>query len=242
MSLHYPVIELPLTVDQFHTLPRNAAYKYEYLDGRAVLTPRPKTFTGVLDLAPHPVLDEFDIRPLPAADIPSLADLFRIANAHTQPYQSLDKVRAQAAAENAIEQTATGGDGPVIEPACFRAYGDRHPDPVGAILVTLVPPDILNEPFAGVWQERPPPDAIERRLGVPHLTWVFVSWWEARRGFGTALLAHAVNALLRMGFTQMATTFALDNGPSLLWHWRNGFRLLPQMSTLHERRPASRAD
>lgn len=235
MSFHYPVIELPLTIDQFHILPRNAAYKYEYLDGRAVLSPRPKTFTGVLDLNSMPMPDGFDVRPLPAVDIPFLVDLFYIANSHTQPYQSLDKLRAQAAAEDAIHQTATGGDGPVIEPACFRVYGDRHPDPVGAILITLVPPDILVEPFAGVWQEKPPPNAIEKRLGIPHLTWVFVSWWEARRGFGTALLAHAVNALLKMGFTQLATTFALDNAPSLLWHWRNGFRLLPQTSVFRER-------
>ncbi len=230
MHSHYPRIELPIGIDAFHTLPRNAAYKYEYFDGRAVLSPRPKTFTGVLDLAPMPTDDEFAIRPLPAADIPSLADLFCHASAHTQPFQSLDKERSRLAAADAIDQTARGSDGPVIEPACFRAFADRHADPVGAILITLVPSQILTHPFAGLWKEKPPPDAIEKRLGVPHLTWVFVSWWEARRGFGTALLAHAVNALLKMGFTQLASTFALDNGPSVLWHWRNGFRLLPQMS------------
>lgn len=235
MPSHYPVIELPIGVEQFHTLPRNAAYKYEFFGGRAVLSPRPKTFTGVLDLAPLPCPDGIDVRPLPAAAIPSLSDLFRHANAHTQPYQSLPNEKAQAAAEDAISQTADGDDGPVIEPACFRAYSDRHDDPVGAVLITLVPPEILTEPYAGVWKERPPSDAIERRLGVPHLTWVFVSWWEARQGYGTALLAHSVNALRRMGFTQLASTFALDNGPSLMWHWRNGFRLLPQCSVYRER-------
>ncbi len=240
MPFHHPVIELPLTVAQFHTLPRNAGYKYEYLDGRAVLSPRPKTFTGVLDLAPLPRPDGFDVRPLPAADIPSLVDLFRHASAHTQPFQSLPNEKAQLAAADAIHQTADGRDGPVIEQACFRVYGDRHPDPVGAILVTLVPPEVLTEPFAGEWKEKPPPDAIERKLGVPHLTWVFVSWWEARRGFGTALLAHSVNALLEMGFTHLASTFALDNGPSLLWHWRNGFRLLPQWSACVPPRKATK--
>jgi hypothetical protein len=243
MPSHYPVVELPITIEQFHTLPRNAAYKYEFFGGRAVLSPRPKTFTGVLDLAPLPPPDGFDVRPLPAADIPALADLFLHANAHAQPYQSLDKERARVAAEDAIRQTATGGDGPVIEPACFRAFGDRHPDPLGAILITLVPPEVLTTPFAGVWKSKPPADAIEKRLGVPHLTWVFVSWWEARQGYGTALLAHAVNALLKMGFSQLASTFALDNGPSLLWHWRNGFRLLPQWSyVLNRAKRGSAAD
>lgn len=231
MWAHFPQLELPLTIEQFHTLPRNAAYKYEYVGGRAVLSPRPKTFTAVLDLTAAPPPDDgFDIRPLPAADAPALADLFLHANAHTQPYQSLPHDKARAAAADALTQTLTGGDGPLIEPACFRAFGDRHPDPVGAILVTLVPDQVLTDPFAGLWKLPAPADAVAKRLGVPHLTWVFVSWWEARRGYGTALLGHAVQSLLNLGFTQLASTFALDNGPSLLWHWRNGFRLLPHLS------------
>ena len=36
MEEHYRCIELPITIAEFHRLPRNAAYKYEYLDGRAV--------------------------------------------------------------------------------------------------------------------------------------------------------------------------------------------------------------
>ena len=42
---HFRRIELPLSIDEFHRLPRNSAYKYEYLGGRAVLTPR-RSVTG----------------------------------------------------------------------------------------------------------------------------------------------------------------------------------------------------
>ena len=49
----------------------------------------------------------------------------------------------------------------------------------------------------------------------------------AGNGTGTALLASAVNSLHRMGFKQLLTTFMLGNTSSMLWHWRNGFRLLP---------------
>ncbi len=234
MAFHHPRIELPITFDQFHTLPRNPAYKYEYFDKRAVLSPRPKAFSCVLDLKPTPVPDGFDVRPLPAADIPGLEKLFLHANIHTQPYQSLDEKKQAEAAKDAIERVVAGDDGPLIEAACFQVFDDRRDGPIGAAVVTLVHPDILTVPFAGEWKEPPPADAVAKRLGVPHLTWIFVSWWEVRRGVGSALLAHAANALHRLGFPHLASTFALDNPASALWHWRNGFRLLPQMSAMGE--------
>lgn len=235
MEEHYRVIELPVTADEFHRLPRNAAYKYEYFDGRAVLTPRPKAFNCVRDLGPVEELlpADVDIRPLPVEGIRGLAGVFYASVAHTQPFQSLDEVAARAAAAACIERTADGLDGPVIGPACFAAV---DPDPraagavVGAVLVTLVPPEVLTHPFPGLWPEPPPADAVERRLGVPHLTWVFVRNWEQRRGVGTVLLGAAVRALAGMGFEYLASTFLLDNGPSALWHWRNGFQLRPQWS------------
>ena len=51
---------------------------------------------------------------------------------------------------------------------------------------------------------------------------------------GTALLAAAVNALLTMGFQQLLTTFMVGNDSSMLWHWRNGFRLLPYPGSRRE--------
>ncbi len=46
----FSTIELPLTIKQFHQLPRNAAYKYEYINGQAWLSPRPHSSHAVLDL------------------------------------------------------------------------------------------------------------------------------------------------------------------------------------------------
>jgi hypothetical protein len=233
MDEYFPRVELNITIDEFHKLPRNPAYKFEYFGGRAVLTPRPKSFTCVRDLGPveSEPREPVEVRPLAEPEAAELADLFAAAVRRTQPFQSLDNDPGRAAADGCLNKTLTGGDGPVIWPACFRAMAAKRRDsPVGAILVTLVPPEVLTEPFAGNWEEPPPADAIERRLGVPHLTWVFVDPWEARRGIGTGLLAASVDALRGMGFDALASTFLLDNGPIALWHWRNGFRLLPQWS------------
>src|SRR5690242_3037494 len=45
-------IELPLTFEQFKTLPTNPAYKYEYFDAKAWLSPRPKSCHVLLNLEP----------------------------------------------------------------------------------------------------------------------------------------------------------------------------------------------
>lgn len=236
MEDHFLRVELPITIDEFHRLPRNAAYKCEYWDKRAVLTPRPKSFGCVRDLSPvvaeprHPVA----VRPLAAADIPGLTNLFLGSFRQIQPFGSLDNDAAKAAAAACLMKTAVGGDRPLIEAACFTAREDRHGEhPAGAILVTLVPEAARSKPFWQVWKE-PPADAVALRLGVPHLTWVFVHPWETRNGIGSVLLAAVVEALRGMGFADLVSTFALDNGPSALWHWRHGFRLLPQVSALRK--------
>ncbi len=109
----------------------------------------------------------------------------------------------------------------------------RFEGPVGAILITLLPTDILSNWRSQGWSE-PPSNALEHRLGCPHLTWVFVSPWQERRGVGSALLAASVRALREFGYPQLASTFLLGNDSSTLWHWRNGFRLQPLSSALRQ--------
>ena len=41
----FSVIKLPMSWRQFHQLPRNPAYKYEYLEEAAWLSPRPKFYS-----------------------------------------------------------------------------------------------------------------------------------------------------------------------------------------------------
>ncbi len=232
MDEHYHCIELNISVEEFHRLPQNAAYKYEYFGGRAVLSPRPKQFSCVRELAPvhsdpvQPVV----VEPLARSGIAPLADLFRAAMSRVQPFASLDKKTAHDASMECLRKTVADEDGPLIEAACFQAFTERHGDveaASGAILITLVPEKILTVPYAGMWRKAPPADAVERKLGVPHLTWVFVTPWEGRHGIATALLARSVEALREMGFEQLTSTFLLDNGPSMLWHWRHDFALLP---------------
>src|SRR5438046_2509923 len=86
-------------------------------------------------------------------------------------------------------------------------------------------------------QPAPPADAVDQRRGQPHLTWVFVSPWVAGHGLGTCLLNRAAQALWKLGYTELLSTFLLGNDSSMLWHWRNGFELLAypgSVRSMHE--------
>jgi GNAT superfamily N-acetyltransferase len=220
-----PYIQMPLTIEQFRQLPRNAAYKYEYLNHTAYFSPQPKHYHALLELRPIAVDASAEVCPIEAGELARLDGLFAEAFRYIQPYGCLDDETRFEAARHALERTRVGGDGPWIVPASFVAKIDERP--VGAILITLLPEGDPCDWDSYHWAEPPPADCIERRLGRPHLTWVFVSRFEKGRGTGTALLAASVRELLALGFTQLLSTFMAGNDSSMLWHWRNGFQLLP---------------
>lgn len=219
-----PSIKLRLTPAEHERLPRNAAYKYEYADGYCHLIPRPKHYHALLDLRPQDVDANIRFRAVRAEDwtglTPHFAEVFR----NIQPFGSLDDENRHEAARQALERTRAGGDGPWLEQASSIAMVKERV--VGAIFITLLPEGDPCDRDSYYWLESPPPQCIERRLGRPHLTWIFVSPWWAGQGVGTALLGTAANALLQLGFTQLLSTFMIGNDSSILWHWRNGFRLL----------------
>lgn len=229
-----PTIKLALTWEEYRQLPRNSAYKYEYLNGSAYITPRSRHYHARLTLepmatAPEPGLPELLLRSVRSEDHVDLERLFAAAFRSIQPFGSLDDDARVEAARQALARTWTGGDGPWIEQASFVA--ERDSKTAGAILITLVPPGDPCNSEDYRWREPPPEDAVARRVGRPHLTWIFVSPLLSGHGVGTTLLAHAVNELIALGFSELVSTFMIGNDSSALWHWRSGFELLPYPSS-----------
>jgi GNAT superfamily N-acetyltransferase len=225
------VIKLPLTPDQFRELPRHPAYRYEYVEGQACLSPRARHYHALLGLKPLDVSPSVPVRRVRAGDLKDLVRLFAAAFGDTQPFAGLGDQARREAARTALERTRRGGDGPWVRQASFVATetgaGRHAPGLCGAVLITLLPPGDPCVWDSYHWTEPPPPDCVERRLGRPHLTWVFVAPSLARRGIGTALLSASARELLALGFTDLLSTFMAGNESSMLWHWRNSFRLLP---------------
>ena len=228
----FPHLEFPVTIEQFHQLPKNPIYKWEYWDGKAHLSARPKSYHCLLDLQPTSAPEAIAVRSRWTAKIRALQDgdwahlpqVFAAAFGSIPPLCGMEDEAATAAASSCLEKTRSGGEGPLVESACFVAFDDEA-RPCGASLITLGPDTDLTTLDHLHWKT-PPENAIERRIGRPHLTWIFVRPWLARHGIGGALLAHSANALLALGYRQLASTFWLGNESSTLWHWLNGFKLV----------------
>lgn len=226
MDEMFETVRLPISIEQFWALPRNPAYKYEYFDNQAILSPRPKCYHAALDLAPRDVPESIDawermtLRPLRDEDWEHLPETFAWAFQSIPPFSAMEEDAALEAARQCLAKTRGGGDGPLVDGACWVAVpaDDR---PRGAAIVTIQPshdePDDLRAD-----DDAPAPP----RPRHPHLTWIFVAPMIARHGVGTALLAAAVRGLIDAGHSRLESTFLLGNESSTLWHWRSGFRLL----------------
>ncbi len=225
-----PNLKLPMTIEQFQQLPRNPAYKYEYVEGVARLTPRGLAYHATLDLAAYqsdPAAGEttpINLRRLRKRDLPALVPVFAGAFASLQPFGSLDDATRLRAAEECLTKTCSDVDGPRVRVASFIA--SQEDKPVGAILITLMPDGDPRAWDAFHWPQPAPPDLLRRRGGQPHVTWIFVSPWHKGSGVGTALLNASVDVLRRLGYPALLSTFFSANESSMLWHWRSGFKLL----------------
>ncbi|HVS39610.1 MAG TPA: hypothetical protein VMS17_28900 [Gemmataceae bacterium] len=230
------MVKLRMSLREFRQLPRNPAYKYEYIHGEAWLTPQPRTYHALLELQPPAEPDDgVTTRAVGEKDWTDLVRLFSAAFCDRPPFLGIDDRKRRSAARAILDHARRGGDGPFIAEASFLAHAHSPDDPAGAILVTLLPKTDLADWRSFSWPEPPPPDAVARGIGRPHLTWVFVHPLTAGHGVGTALLHAAARSLLALGYTELASTFLLGNDSSTLWHWRNGFRLVESPWSLRRR-------
>ncbi len=235
-----PSISLPIAPEHFQQLPRNPAYSYDFLEGTALVLPRPKHFHGILSLArwqapgaePRGLLP----RPIETKDQAVLPAVFAAAFDRVQPFAGLAEGPRLDAARQCLMRTWSGGDGPWLKQASFLAPHPAKDQPLGAIIITLVPGGDPARAESYRWDAASPGadapgspnlpgEVLERKLGQPHLTWIFVDPMWKGTGMGSALLGRAVHALRNLGYDSLWSTFLLGNDSSMLWHWRNGFEL-----------------
>lgn len=232
MERWFPRIDIPMTWAQFRQLPEHPAYRYEYLDGVARLTGRPRRYHALLsfdDRIRRASAIAADVRPIDPPEWTQLPGVFADAFAGTAPLSLLEPEQRFAAAADCLARTRAGEFGVCVPPASFVALIDEQV--VAAIIITLVQAGDLHDFTDPRWGEPPPPDALDRRWGRPHLTWVLSAPAAARRGLASALLDRSIATLQDLQYRELATTFLLGNEASLLWHWRNGFQLLPYVGS-----------
>jgi L-amino acid N-acyltransferase YncA len=63
------------------------------------------------------------------------------------------------------------------------------------------------------------------------MTWIFVDPELVGHGIGSTLLERAALGLIELGYGELISSFLIGNTSSMLWHWRNGFELLPYVAS-----------
>lgn len=234
-------LHFPLSWNEYQLIPRHPAYRYEYRSGQVTISGKPRYRHARLDLAENAPLpgreppagdvtcffSRFELSTIADRDWKEFPKRFAEAFSHTPPLSTLPDDQRLSAAEQLLERTRTGQDGPLLPTAsrilCERDSGEL----IGVILVTLVPDRDPKDFTQSEWKSPPPPDAIESRWGQPHLTWIFLPPMHQRRELGTVLLRAAATGIRKAGYSHLLSTFLVGDHVSMLWHWKNRFELIP---------------
>jgi len=193
----------PMTLDEFHRLPRRPGWKHEYWGGRAYIQPRPSVAIARASVVPRPAIvpDGSRLRPATPGAAPLLVHAFFDAFRDSIDYWDYSLSRIRADAQNSIE-TYFGGKRGAFHPASCLALTGRSI--VGAALV------------------------VEDADG-PNLDLLFVRPRWQRRGLGLALVQSTMNALHEAGETHLDGGYNVANDASAAVHRRLGFEELPEL-------------
>lgn len=238
---YFPELHFPLSWEEFQKIPRHAGYRYEYRSGQATLSGSPRYRHARLSLSevdPLPgreppagdvtcFFSRFELAPLSDRDWKDLPTIFAEAFSRTPPLSTLPDDQRLSAAQQLLERTRTGQDGPLL-PAASRILCERDSgELIGAVVVTLVPNGPPEDFTQTEWRSPPPSDAVQACWGQPHLTWIFLPPMHQRRELGTVLLRAAATGVRNAGYSHLLSTFLVGDHVSMLWHWKNRFELIP---------------
>lgn len=214
-------LKLPMTIDAFWRFPNLPAYEAKYQAGHAELTYRPRLSMGRLRISAREErkINGVAIRPLDVArTVEPLSKLFAAAFAKVPPLDGMAPTTRRHAAETAMKNTATDGDGELFRAACFAANDVATGEILGAAIVTKI------RLRSDEWPEEELPTPLL------NLTWLFVTPQRQRNQIGTALLDRVVNELSEQRVPWLVSHLLIDNTVSTMFHWRSGFELVSAIS------------
>ncbi|WP_437192111.1 GNAT family N-acetyltransferase [Planctomicrobium sp. SH527] len=239
--------------ESFRQLPRHPAYRYEYRGEQALISGRPHylhcwretnfaaNFTEG-EAAPElpdslPILKSLGLKLVrwdqgtsTGEQKDSLLELFRESFSQSAPFCALDQGMQDAATLDLLGGSLVGGSGYPVNDSSFAICEEESDRPVAVIQVTLVSPGDWSDFTDSNWQVPVPRDPLKSCWGHAHLTWIFISPRWQRRGLGQVLLMNSLSSLKSLGYGKLFSTFLLGDHASMLWHWKQGFQLLPSIS------------
>jgi GNAT superfamily N-acetyltransferase len=192
---------IPMTLDEFHRMPRELGWKHEYWEGQAQISPQHlSVVTTTVTVEPRPMValrnPPYEVRPVTEADLPQMIPTYFEAFEDTIDYCDWDPARIKIAAKDNLESFFAGDRGRPL-PASHMAV--TATEVVGAMLI------------------------VEKWNGQPLVDLLFVTPTWHHQGIATALGVAALDALYKAGYQRLTSRFLLGNAASRTWHHRFGF-------------------
>lgn len=198
---------LEMSRDDYDMLPRRWGWKYEYMDGCAVITPRDYYVSLRAEVTRRDVIipddDELHLQPFAMNtanpfDEQRLVSAFVDAFADSVEFCDGEYADIEAGAWKSVNGFVTGKRGTPHPASRVALVPAQHFPVVGAAFVTANGDDV----------------ALDLLLVRPR--------WQ-RCGLGTALVAAVINELQGAGVTSLRSSYHIANEASAAWHTRFGF-------------------
>lgn len=206
-SQHYP-----LSIEEYHRLPKKLGWKYEYWDGQVHISPshRIATVTAkvipctITPTTPYPPSPPYFIRSPTEDDTPALISAYLAAFSDDIEYCDWEPEQINDSARKAIQTYFTGERG--------------NPHPASVIATTPGTGELIGAALL-----------VQQKNGLVFLDMLYVIPAWQHQGVATALLAQVMNALHDTGIETLGSRYMLGNDASMNWHQQHGFSEEPDL-------------
>jgi GNAT superfamily N-acetyltransferase len=187
-----------MSLDDFLRLPRHPDWRYELIEGEALLSPRPRPlrFRRPTDVAvPGVPVQDAEVRAVDGGrDRDDLVELLMDLWSDEDPYRSFEEDVRREELRREVERSL------------------ERPDELEGAVVTKL------RGLSGA--------VLVMRSSPPALSWLSVRRGMRGRGLATALLSVVVDGLAARGEGELASYASVANVPSVRWHLACGFELI----------------
>ena len=188
---------LPMTIDEFHAMPRKLGWKTEYWDGQAHISPRWLAIvTARAPVTPRAVYAPCDLRPATEQDLRRLTPAYVAAFQETIDHCNQRVAQIKTAAKRILTGFFAGSRGRPHPASQLAIHAGQI---IGAALI------------------------VERAEEQPLLDLLFVRPQWHRKWVARVVVGGAMNALHSAGVHELASRYLLGNQESRAWHHHFGF-------------------
>lgn len=205
---------VPMTMEEFHRLPRKLGWKYEYWEKCAHISPAHHVVTTTIDLTPrtpHTIDSPYKLRPVETSDEPRLVSLYIDAFKDTIDFCDWEPAEIKTSAEEDIRGFYTGKRGKPLPASRVAVDEQAGSSVIGAALIVERNGGENDFPSEGGG-------------AVPFLDILFIAPHRQRRGVAVVLVSTVMDELYRSGSRVLKSHYHLGNEASRDWHRRFGFR------------------